>query len=89
MKTILKRARAETPSFFKKLRNIAATSAAIAGSLLAAPIVLPAAITTAAGYIVAAGSMAGIVSQLTVKNIRKLGKQNLKKGCGYGKRTEL
>ena len=89
MKTILKRARAETPSFFKKLRNIAATSAAIAGSLLAAPIVLPAAITTAAGYIVAAGSVAGIVSQLTVKNVRKLKNQNPKNGGGYGKRFQL
>ena len=41
MKKIINRAKAPTPKFFKVLRNIGLTLAAIGGTVLAAPIALP------------------------------------------------
>jgi ABC-type xylose transport system permease subunit len=41
---------------------------AIGGILVAAPITLPAAIVTAAGYMVVAGGVTATLSQLTVKD---------------------
>ena len=52
-----------TPPFFKKVRNIGLTIAAIGGAVLAAPVALPAAVITAAGYLAVAGTVASTVSQ--------------------------
>jgi uncharacterized membrane protein HdeD (DUF308 family) len=59
------RAKAPTPKFFKVLRNVGLVLAAVGGTILAAPVVLPAAITIAGGYLVVAGGVASAVSQLT------------------------
>lgn len=80
MNIIMQRAKAPTPRFFTKLRNLSAAMVAIAATILAAPVSLPAAITTAAAYVLTAGSVAGMVSQLTVKNSRNLRRKNPKKG---------
>ena len=61
MKKIIDRAKAPTPTFFKKLRNIGLTLAAIS----TAPIALPAAIVTAAGYVAVASGVISAVSQIT------------------------
>ena len=55
-----------TPSFFRKLRNIGIALAAASGAILAAPVALPAAIISAAGYLAVAGTVATAVSQAVV-----------------------
>lgn len=66
MKKIIERVNAPTPKFFKKLRNIGLTVAAIAGTIIAAPVALPAVIVKVAGYLVVAGGILGGTCQ-TVK----------------------
>ena len=65
---VVKRAKAPTPKFFKVLRNVGLALAAVGGTILAAPIALPVAITTLGGYLVVAGSVASAVSQVTTPN---------------------
>lgn len=64
---IARRLKAPTPIFFKKLRNIGLTLAAVSASVLAAPVALPAVVLKIAGYIAVAGTVAGTVSQSAVK----------------------
>ena len=66
--TIVERAKAPTPSFFKKLRNIGLVLASISTVILTAPISLPAAVVSAAGYIAVAGGVMSAVSQITTLN---------------------
>ena len=65
---VLERAQAPTPKFFRVLRIIGLTLAAAGGVLVAAPVALPAAIVSAGGYLIVAGSVATAVSQVTVKS---------------------
>lgn len=65
---IVKRAQAPTPKFFKVLRNVGLVLAAVGGTILAAPVALPIAVTTVGGYLVVAGGVASAVSQLTTIN---------------------
>ena len=62
---IVQRAKAPTPKFFKKLRNIGIALAAISAAIVTAPVSFPAGIITAAGYLGVAGAVATTVSQLT------------------------
>ena len=55
-----------TPSFFRRLRNIGIALAAASGAILAAPITLPAAMISIAGYLAVAGTVATAVSQAVV-----------------------
>lgn len=64
---ILNRMKAPTPKFFRRLRNVGLTLAALGGTLLTAPVGLPAAVITIGGYLTVAGSVIGAVSQATVK----------------------
>ena len=66
--SIAERFKAPTPTFWKKIQKIGLTLGAIGGILVAAPITLPAAIVTAAGYMVVAGGVTATLSQLTVKD---------------------
>jgi uncharacterized membrane protein HdeD (DUF308 family) len=66
--SILKRAKAPTPKFFKVLRNIGLVLAAVGGTILTAPVALPIVVTSVGGYLVVAGGVASAVSQLTVKD---------------------
>jgi hypothetical protein len=67
MTEILYRVASPTPSFFKKLRNIGLALAAIATSIVAAPIALPAIVVKIASYLVVAGGAAAAASQSAVK----------------------
>lgn len=62
---IVQRAKAPTPKFFKKLRNIGLALAAISTAIITAPVSIPAGIITVAGYLGVAGAVATTVSQLT------------------------
>ena len=66
--TILERAAAPTPRFFRILKVIGLTLAAASGTLLAAPVALPAIVTTIAGYVAVASTVVTAVSQVTVEN---------------------
>ena len=63
---IVERAKAPTPKFFKILRSIGLALFGISGSIVAAPVVLPAAVVTAAGYVAVAGGVISAISQITV-----------------------
>jgi uncharacterized membrane protein HdeD (DUF308 family) len=65
---IFQRAKAPTPKFFRILRTIGLSLAAVGGSLLAAPVALPVALVTAAGYLTVVGGVIGAVSQTAVEN---------------------
>lgn len=67
MKKILQRAQAPTPRFFRILRTIGLSLAAISGGILAAPVALPAVITTVATYLAVAGGIVSAISQITVE----------------------
>jgi len=53
MKHLKERWKSPTPKFWKKVQRIAIVVGAVAGTIIAAPIALPAAVITAAGYAVA------------------------------------
>lgn len=65
MKKIINRAKAPTPKFFKVLRTVGLALAAVGGTILAAPIALPAIVTTVGGYVAVAGGVLSAASQLT------------------------
>ena len=67
MKKLIERATVPTPKFFKKLRNIGLALAAVATTIVAAPIALPAVVIKIAGYLAVAGGIAGAVSQTAVE----------------------
>jgi len=56
-----------TPKFFRKLRNVGVSLAAIGGTILAAPVALPVVLLKIAGYLAVAGGVMGTVSQTAVK----------------------
>ena len=70
---IVERIKAPTPKFFKILRSIGLALLAISGTIVAAPIVLPIAVVTVAGYMAVAGGVITAVSQMTVaeENLNK------------------
>lgn len=65
---IVKRLLSPTPKFFKVLRNIGLSLAAIGGTILAAPIALPIVVSSVGGYLTVAGGIITAVSQLTSEN---------------------
>lgn len=67
MKEIMHRVQAPTPKFFKTIRTIGLTLAAIGGAVIATPIALPVGLVSVAGYLVVAGGVLSAVSQVTLK----------------------
>ena len=63
---IVERAKAPTPKFFKILRSIGLALLGISGSIIASPVLLPAVVVTAAGYVAVAGGVISAISQITV-----------------------
>ena len=63
---IVERSKAPTPKFFKILRSIGLALLAISGTVIAAPILMPATVVTVAGYMAVAGGVLSAVSQMTV-----------------------
>jgi hypothetical protein len=64
--SLLQRAAAPTPKFFKALRIIGLILAAAGGTVLASPIALPVVITSVASYLTVAAGVLTAVSQVTV-----------------------
>jgi uncharacterized membrane protein HdeD (DUF308 family) len=64
--SVVERVKAPTPKFFKILRTIGLALATVGGALLAAPIALPAAVISVAGYVALAGGVMTAVSQTAV-----------------------
>ena len=62
---VLERINAPTPQFFKRLRNYGLALSAISAAILAAPVALPLAIVTVAGYAAVGGAVISAVSQVT------------------------
>jgi len=62
---LLKRLKHETPKFWKKVRNIGLTLAALGTTVVAIP-AIPAVIATYAAYAIAVGSTLASVASLTV-----------------------
>ena len=60
---IIERLKAPTPSYWKKIRNIAGLIGAVGATILTLPISLPAVIITGAGYAVAVGTVVATISQ--------------------------
>ncbi len=58
---------ATTPKFWKKVRKFGITAGVLGVALTTAPVALPAAIITIGGYLITAGTLTGILSQLTVE----------------------
>lgn len=77
---VIERVKAPTPKFFKVLRTIGLSLAAVSGALLAAPVVLPVAVITAAGYIAVAGTVVTAVSQTAVEDSAKVRKKEEENG---------
>ena len=71
---IVERAKAPTPKFFRVLRSIGLALLAISGSVIAAPVALPMAVVTVAGYVAVAGGVISAVSQMTVDDKSKKNK---------------
>ena len=63
---VVERVKAPTPKFFRTLRTIGLALAALGGAILAAPVAVPAALITIAGYITLAGGVMTAVSQTAV-----------------------
>jgi ABC-type xylose transport system permease subunit len=67
MKHLKHRWNSPTPKFWKRVQRIAIVAGTIAGIIITAPVSLPAAVVTVAGYVVTAGTVAATLSQLTVE----------------------
>ena len=68
---LIQRLQAPTPKFFRVVRTVGLCLAAAGGAILASPIALPAAIITAGGYLIVAGSVATAVAQSAVESDKK------------------
>ncbi|MEO8583655.1 MAG: hypothetical protein ABI415_07650 [Flavitalea sp.] len=66
--SVLDRVAAPTPRFFRLLKVIGLTLAAASGTLLAAPVALPAIVVTIASYVAVASTVVTAVSQVTVES---------------------
>lgn len=65
LSTLTSRVMKPKKPFWRKMRNLGIAIAGIGGSLLAAPVALPAALVTIGGYLVTAGTTITAISQLT------------------------
>jgi len=68
---IVQRTKSPTPKFFRLLRSIGLALLALSGSVIAAPVVLPAVVVSVAGYLAVAGGVLSAVSQMTVDDDAK------------------
>lgn len=60
----------KTPKFWKKVQRIGIALGVIGGTIVALPVALPAAVITAGGYLVAAGTVTATLSQLTKEDAK-------------------
>jgi uncharacterized membrane protein HdeD (DUF308 family) len=76
---LIERAKAPTPKFFKILRAVGLALLTISGSIITAPVALPVAVVTVAGYVAVAGGVISAVSQITVDDKAKKEQENQNK----------
>lgn len=76
---IVQRYQKPTPKFFKTLRNIGIALATAGGTIIAAPIALPATLISIATYATVAGTVATAISQAVVSDDEKERKHQSKK----------
>jgi len=72
---VIQRAKAPTPKFFRVLRTVGLALVAAGGTILAAPVALPALVITIAGYAALAGGVMTAVSQTAVDSESAEGEQ--------------
>lgn len=65
MESLKERWNAKTPKFWKKVQRIGIIAGALGAAIIAAPVALPAALVTGAGYLIAIGGATATLSQLT------------------------
>ncbi|PZX20137.1 hypothetical protein LX69_00591 [Breznakibacter xylanolyticus] len=63
---LVERMKAPTSKFFRVVRTVGISLAAVGGALLAAPVALPVGLVTAAGYVALAGGVMTAVAQASV-----------------------
>jgi hypothetical protein len=68
--SLKERWQSKTPTFWKKVQRIGVALGVIGATIVAAPVVLPASLVTAAGYMVAAGTVTATLSQLTKEDAK-------------------
>ena len=66
LKSFFKRCGEDTPPFFKKLRLAGLIITAAGATIVAAPVALPALVTTIGGYLIVGGSVATAMSQAAI-----------------------
>lgn len=67
---IKERWQSKTPKFWKKVQRIGIALGVIGGTIVSLPVALPAAVITAGGYLVAAGTVTATLSQLTKEDAK-------------------
>lgn len=65
---LFKRLKEPTPKFFIRLRNIGIGLTAIGGAIVTLPVLMPAVLSTIAGYLIVAGTVASVVSQTAIND---------------------
>ena len=65
MNHLKERWNSKTPKFWKRVQRIAIIAGTIAGIIIAAPVTLPAALITVAGYFAVVGTAVATTAQLT------------------------
>ena len=65
MNHLKERWNAKTPKFWKRVQRIAIIAGTIAGIIITAPVTLPAALITVAGYVAVVGTAVATTAQLT------------------------
>lgn len=68
---VIERMEKPTPKFFRVLRTIGIGLTAVGGGLLTAPVALPVALASIAGYLVVGGTVATIVSQTVIRDVEE------------------
>lgn len=68
--SLKERWQSKTPKFWKKVQRIGVALGVIGATIVSAPVVLPASLVTAAGYMVAAGTVTATLSQLTKEDAK-------------------
>lgn len=64
---LIERVNAPTPKWFKIIRTIGITLTAVGGAIIAAPVALPAALVTVAGYAILGGTVATAIAQTAMQ----------------------
>lgn len=63
MKELIRKLQGPTPRFFRRIRNAGQVLTGISGAVRTAPVALPAALITAAGYLALAGAVASALAR--------------------------